>query len=70
VEANRKQQQDDADLGQLVGERLVRHEARRERSDERACQEVADQRGNAQPMRQEAEGKGHHEPSSNGRDEW
>jgi hypothetical protein len=44
VQADAEHQQDDADLGQLVGHALVGDEARRERPDQHAGKEVAHQR--------------------------
>jgi hypothetical protein len=44
VQADAEHQQDHADLGQLRRERLVGDEARRERADHYAREQVADQR--------------------------
>ncbi len=46
MQADAEHQQDDADLGQLVGELLVGDEAGRERPDQHAGQQIADQRRN------------------------
>ncbi len=48
-------QQNDADLRQLVGQRLVGDEARRERPEQHAREQIADQRRGAQAMGQGAE---------------
>ncbi|MEY4514783.1 MAG: hypothetical protein RLZZ450_6905 [Pseudomonadota bacterium] len=42
VQTDAEHEQDDADLGQLGRELGVRHEAGRERPDQHACDEVAD----------------------------
>jgi hypothetical protein len=42
MQADAKHQQDDADLGELVGDGLVRHVARGERSHQHAGQQIAD----------------------------
>ena len=44
VQADAEHQQDDADLGELAGEILVGDKARRERADDDAGEQIADQR--------------------------
>ena len=55
VQADAEHQQHHADLGQLRGEADVGHEARRGRPDQHAGQQVADQRRQPQPRRDETE---------------
>ena len=47
MQANAEHQEDDADLGELAGEILVGDIARRERADDDAGQQIADQRAEA-----------------------
>ena len=47
LQADAEHQQDDADLGELLGQRRVGDEARRVRPDEHAGQQVADDRATA-----------------------
>ena len=53
VDADPEHQQDHAELGQLGGDGLVGDEARRERADEHARGDVADDRRQVQPPRDE-----------------
>ena len=69
MQADAEHQQDDADLGQLAGQVLVADEARRERADGDAGQQVADQRRQAQLVRHEAADEGHDQPHGDGGDE-
>ena len=55
LQADAEHQQDDADLGQLLGQRGVGDEAGRVRADERPGQQVADDRRQAEPLREVAE---------------
>ena len=55
VQADAEHQQDHADLGELAGEVGVGDEARRERADRDAGQQVADQRRQAQASREKPE---------------
>jgi hypothetical protein len=50
LQADAEHQQDDADFGQLLGQRRVGDEARRMRSDERTGQEIADDGREANPL--------------------
>jgi hypothetical protein len=50
LQADAEHQQDDADFGQLLGQRRVGNEARRVRPDERAGQEIADDRRQTDPL--------------------
>ncbi len=69
MQADAEHQQDDADLGQLVGEALVGDEARREGPDQHAGQQIADQRRDAQAVGERAEDEGQHQPHDDGRDQ-
>ena len=55
LQADAEHQQDDADFGELLGELGVRDEAGRMRSDGDAGEQVADDRRQAEPMREIAE---------------
>ena len=61
MQPDAEHQQDDADLGELVGQALVGDEARRERSDHDAGEQIADQRRDPEPMCQRAKRKRQHE---------
>ena len=61
VQADAEHQQDHADLGQLRRQGLVGDEARGERPDDHARQQVAHQRRQLQPVGQHAEHEGQHE---------
>ena len=69
MQADAEHQQDDADLGELVGHALVGDEARRERPDQHAGEQIADQRRDAEAMRQRAEHEGQHEADDDRGDE-
>ena len=56
-------EQDDADLGELLGQRRVGDEAGRVRPDQRARQQVADDRRQAEALREEAQDQRSAEPS-------
>ena len=66
MQADAEHQQDDADLGELFGEILVGDIARRERADQDAGQQIADQRRDAQTLGERAEDKGEHEADNDG----
>ena len=51
MQADAEHQQDDADLGELGRQRLIGDEARRERADHDAGEQIADQRRDPQPVR-------------------
>jgi hypothetical protein len=70
MQADGEEQQDDADLGQLVGQRLIGDEARREGTDQDAGEQIADQRRDAQPVRRQTEAERQDEPRGDRRDEW
>ena len=55
LQADAEHQQDDADLGQLLGEGRVGHETRRVRADQRAGQQVADDRRQPEALGDETE---------------
>ena len=69
MEADPEHQQDDADLGELRSEFLVRHVARSERADEDAGQKVADQGRKAQTLRKDTEHERQTEACQDRRDE-
>ena len=51
LQADAEHQQDDADLGELFGHRRIDGQARRVRAEQRAGEQVADDRRQAQPLR-------------------
>ena len=55
LQPDAEHQQDDADLGELLGQRRVGDEAGRVRPDQRAGQQIADDRRQAEPLRDVAE---------------
>ncbi len=63
-------QQDDADFREFVGERLISDEARRIGAGGDACEQVADERGQAQPLGQRPEQKRQRQADDNGGYEW
>jgi len=69
VQTDAEHQQDDADLGQFVGEVLVGNKARCRRSDQHAGEEIADQGRNLQPLRDDPEDEGQDEANDDRRDE-
>jgi hypothetical protein len=60
LQADAEHEEDDADLGQLLGDVGVGHEAGRVRTDERARQQVPNDRREARTLREipEEEGRG------------
>ena len=50
LEADAEHEQDDADLGQLLGQHPVRGEAWRVRSDDHTSEQIADNRRKAQAV--------------------
>jgi hypothetical protein len=69
MQADAKHQQDDADLGQFIRHALVRDVARRERPDQDAGEQIADQRRDPEAVRQCAECEGQHEADDDHADE-
>ena len=69
MQANPEHQQDDADFGELIGNALIGDEARRERADGDAGEQIADQRRQPQALGHEAEAEGEHKPHGERRDE-
>ena len=61
MQADAEHQQNDADLGELVGDVLVGDEAGRERPDDDAGEQIADQRRQLEAVGHDAEGEGEHE---------
>ena len=69
MQADAEHQQDDADLGELAGEILVGDKARRERPDDDAGEEIADQRRQLEPVRHGRQDPGECQSGDDGRDE-
>ena len=69
LQADAEHQQDDADLGELLGEMLVRDEARRVRADQQPREEIADDGRQAEPMGQVASGQRRRETSGQRHDQ-
>jgi hypothetical protein len=69
LQADAEHQQDHADFGQLLGKRRVGDEAGRVRPDEGAGQEVADDRGQADPLGDVSQEQGGGEPSGEREDQ-
>ena len=65
MEPDAEHQEDDADLGELVGDVLVGDVARRERTDKDAGDQIADERRKLEAVRQHAEAEG--EPKTDGK---
>ena len=70
MQADAEHQQNDADLGQLVGDILVGDEAGRERADDDSRHQISDQRRQLEAVGEHAEGEGEHEADRDGRYEW
>ena len=69
MQADAEHQQDDADLGELVGELLVGDVAGRERPHQHAGEQIADQRRGLEPVRERAQHEGEDQPDDNGGDQ-
>ena len=69
MQADAEHQQDDADLGQLAGQRLIGDEAGRIGPERYAGEQVADERRYADALRDGAENEGEAEPHDDGGDE-
>ncbi len=70
MQADAEHQQDDADFGEFVGERLIRREeARRGRPQQHAREQIADQWRNAQPLRDRRQDEGQDEAGDDGRNQ-
>ena len=69
MEADAEHQENHADLGQLVGQSLIGDVSGRERADQDAGNEVADERRKPQPLRQHAECECEHEGNHDGRNQ-
>ena len=69
MQADAEHQEDHADLGQLVRDSLIGHVSRRERTDEDAGDQVADERREPQPLRHHAEYECEHQGDDDGRDQ-
>ena len=57
MQADREHQQNDADFGQLVGERLIGDEPRRKGADGDTGKQITDQRRHTQPVRRQSKNK-------------
>ena len=68
-EPDAEHQQNDADLGELVGDVLVGDIAGRERPDQDAGEQIADQRRELEAMHQYAQGECEHEADGEGGNE-
>ncbi|GEO13614.1 hypothetical protein MAE02_13100 [Microvirga aerophila] len=66
MQPNSEHEQNDADLGKLVGEALVGHIAGREGAHQNACEQVADEGGDAESMRQGAKSECQYEADNDG----
>ena len=55
LQADAEHQQDDADFGELLGQRGVGDETGRVRADQRACEQIADDRRETKPLGEVAE---------------
>ncbi len=69
MQSHTEHQQDDADLGELVGNVLVGDEAWGERSDGNPGKQIADQRRQPQALGHETEAEGEHKPEDERGDE-
>ena len=69
MQPHAEHQQNDADLGELIGDILVGDEARRERPDDDARHQIADQRRQLEAVRDDAEAEGEHEADREGGNE-
>ena len=68
MQSHAEHQQDDANLGELVGDVLVGDVPGRERPDDDAREQIADQRRKAEALGdQDAEAEGKHEANRQGR---
>ncbi len=69
MQPDAEHQEDDADLGELVGDVLVGDEARREGPDGDAGEQIADERRKLEAVGSDPEAEGEHEADGEGRDE-
>jgi len=69
VQADAEHQQDDADLGQFLGQVAVGDVARRERADSDAGKEIAHQGRGLEPRGDGAENERQHDAADNGGDQ-
>ncbi len=69
MQPDAEHQQDDADLGELIGDVLVGDIARREWPDQNPGEQVADQWRKLEAMHQHAQGKRQHEADGEGGNE-
>ena len=58
MQPDAEHQQNDADLGQLIGDVLIGNVARRERADKDAGDQIAHERWKLEPVRQHTEAEG------------
>src|SRR6185437_1309835 len=69
MQPDAEHQEDDPDLGELIGDVLIGHEARRKRSEGDAGKQIANQRRKLQAMGEHTETEGKHEANRERRDE-
>ncbi len=69
LEADAEHQQHDADLGELLGEANIGDEAGRVGTDENAADEIADDRRQAEALRQQPKNERRREAAGQGRNE-
>ena len=69
MQPDAEHQENDANLGKLIGDILVGDEARRERPDDDARHQIADQRRQLEAVRNDAEAEGEHEADREGGNE-
>ena len=70
MQADAEHQQDDADLGQLAGQRLIRDESRRIGPERYAGEQIADEGRDADALCDGAENEGEAEAHDDRGDEW
>ena len=70
MESDAEHEQDDADLGELIGDARIGYEAGREGADGDAGQQVANERRQAQAMGRDAKRQGEHKANNDGGDDW
>ncbi len=69
MQADAEHQQDDADLGEFVGKAGIGDEARRERPDQHAGDQIADERRHAEAVGERAEDEGQPQTGDDGGDQ-
>ena len=69
MQADTEHQENDADLGEFVGELLIRHIARRERAHQHASKQIAHQGRDANTLRNYTENECQHEANDDSRNQ-